>query len=49
VSDTEDFVTCACIQRGFASSAQDAVTFGANEPLLAHYERELNQLVADQR
>ena len=45
VTDTEDFVTCAGIQRGFASSAQDAVTFGANEPLLAHYERSLNQLV----
>lgn len=49
VTDTEDFVTCAGIQRGFASGAQDVVTFGANEPLLAHYERELNQLVERQR
>jgi nitrite reductase/ring-hydroxylating ferredoxin subunit len=45
VTDTEDFVTCAGIQRGFASGAQDVVTFGANEPLLAHYERNLNRLV----
>ena len=48
VTDSEDFVTCAGIQRGFESGAQEHITFGTNEPLLAHYERELtNLLVAD--
>jgi len=47
VTDTEDFVTCAGIQRGFASGAQDAITFGANEPLLVHYERNLNRLLEE--
>lgn len=45
VTDTEDFVTCASIQRGFASGAQTHLTFGRNEPLLAHFERELTALV----
>ncbi len=45
VTDTEDFVTCAGIQRGFASGAQRHITFGTNEPLLAHYERELSSLL----
>jgi phenylpropionate dioxygenase-like ring-hydroxylating dioxygenase large terminal subunit len=47
VTDTEDFVTCAGIQRGFSSGAQDVITFGANEPLLAHFERNLNELVGN--
>lgn len=47
VTDTEDFVTCAGIQRGFESGAQEHITFGTNEPLLAHYERELTNLLAD--
>ena len=46
VTDTEDFVTCAGMQRGFESGAQRVITFGANEPLLAHYERSLNELLA---
>lgn len=46
VTDTEDFVTCAGIQRGFESGAQDHITFGTNEPLLAHYERELTGLLS---
>lgn len=45
VTDTEDFVTCASIQRGFGSGAQTHLTFGRNEPLLAHYERELTNLL----
>jgi phenylpropionate dioxygenase-like ring-hydroxylating dioxygenase large terminal subunit len=47
VTDTEDFVTCAGIQRGFESGAQEHITFGTNEPLLAHYERELTNLLGD--
>lgn len=45
VTDTEDFVTCAGIQRGFESGAQEHITFGTNEPLLAHYERQLTELL----
>ena len=47
VTDTEDFVTCAGIQRGFASGAQTHLTFGRNEPALQHYERSLDEMVAD--
>lgn len=46
VTDTEDFVTCAGIQRGFVSAANTHITFGRNEPLLAHFERELTGLVS---
>ena len=35
----EDFATGEGIQRGFLSGAQDHVTFGRNEPALAHYEK----------
>ncbi len=45
VTDTEDFVTCAGMQRSFESEAQSHITFGRNEPLLAHFERELSRLV----
>lgn len=45
VTDAEDFVTCAAIQRGFATGAQDHLTYGRNEPLLAHYERSLTELL----
>jgi len=47
VTDTEDFVTCAGMQRGFEAGAQEFITFGTNEPLLAHYERELTALLRE--
>lgn len=45
VTDTEDFATAAGIQRGYRSGAQDAVTFGRNEPALQHYHRSLLDLL----
>lgn len=45
VTDTEDFVACAAMQRGFASGAQDHLTFGRNEPLLQHFEKEVAGLL----
>ena len=47
VTDTEDFVTCAGIQRGFEAEAQDHITFGRNEPALAHYDRSLDELLEE--
>jgi phenylpropionate dioxygenase-like ring-hydroxylating dioxygenase large terminal subunit len=41
--DAEDFPLCESIQRGFYSGAQDYVTYGRNEPSLAHYHRSLRQ------
>lgn len=46
VTDEEDFVTCAGMQRGFEARAQEHITFGSNEPLLGHYERNLTELLA---
>ncbi len=48
VTDTEDFVTCAGMQRGFMSGAQDHITFGANEPTLQHFHQSFEKLLADQ-
>ena len=45
VTDAEDFVACAAMQRGFASGAQDHLTFGRNEPLLQHFEKEVAGLL----
>ena len=45
VTDTEDFATAAGIQRGYHSGAQEAVTFGRNEPALQHYHRSLLELL----
>jgi hypothetical protein len=44
VTDTEDFVMCEQIQAGFRSGAQEAITFGRNEPGLIHYHRSLERL-----
>jgi phenylpropionate dioxygenase-like ring-hydroxylating dioxygenase large terminal subunit len=41
--DAEDFPVCLDIQRGFAAQAQQHMTFGRNEPALAHYHRSLRQ------
>ena len=42
----EDFPTGEGIQAGFAAGAQDHVTYGRNEPALAHYERMVAAAVA---
>ncbi len=41
--DAEDFPVCLDIQRGFGAGAQPHITFGRNEPALAHYHRSLRQ------
>ena len=43
--ETEDFPLGEDIQRGFHSGAQDAITFGRNEPSLAHYHRSMKQAI----
>ena len=37
----EDFAMARTIQAGFASGAQDFVTFGRNEPALQHFHGSL--------
>jgi phenylpropionate dioxygenase-like ring-hydroxylating dioxygenase large terminal subunit len=37
--EMEDFPTCEGMQKGFGSGAQDAITFGRNEPALQHYHK----------
>ena len=46
VVETEDFPTGETIQFGFASGAQDHVTYGRNEPSLAHFETAVSQALA---
>ena len=41
--ELEDFPLGEDIQRGFHSGAQDHITFGRNEPCLAHYHRSIKQ------
>jgi hypothetical protein len=41
--DEEDFPVCLDIQRGFAAGAQQHITFGRNEPALAHYHRNVRR------
>lgn len=41
--DAEDFPLSETIQRGFYSGALDYVTYGRNEPSLAHFHRSLRQ------
>ncbi len=43
--DQEDFPLGEAIYRGYASGAQDAVTYGRNEPGLIHYHRVLRQAI----
>jgi phenylpropionate dioxygenase-like ring-hydroxylating dioxygenase large terminal subunit len=43
--DTEDFPVCQDIQRGFTSGAQTHITFGRNEPALAHYHHGIQEAV----
>ncbi len=46
VTDSEDFETCAGIQRGFASGAHDTIVFGRNEPALQHFHTSLDGLLS---
>jgi phenylpropionate dioxygenase-like ring-hydroxylating dioxygenase large terminal subunit len=41
--EDEDFPLGEDIQRGFHSGAQDHITFGRNEPCLAHYHRSIKE------
>ena len=43
----EDFPTGESIQAGFAAGANEHVTFGLNEPALAHFETMVNRYVAE--
>jgi hypothetical protein len=43
--DEEDFPVCLDIQRGLGSGAQTHITFGRNEPALAHYHRNIQEAV----
>ncbi|MPY94862.1 MAG: Rieske (2Fe-2S) protein, partial [Acidimicrobiia bacterium] len=45
VTDTEDFIMCEQIQTSFRSGAQEAITFGRNEPALIHFHRSLDELL----
>ena len=45
VSD-EDFPTGEAIQFGFLSSAQSHMTYGRNEPALAHFEKAVTAALA---
>jgi phenylpropionate dioxygenase-like ring-hydroxylating dioxygenase large terminal subunit len=39
--EMEDFPTCEGMQKGFSSGAQDAITFGRNEPALQHFHKSI--------
>lgn len=43
--EEEDFPVCLDIQRGLGSGAQTHITFGRNEPALAHYHRNIQEAV----
>jgi len=45
--ENEDFPTCEGMQRGFRSGAQDAITFGRNEPALQHYHRSIRAALGE--
>ena len=47
VTDTEDFVLCEQIQKGFYAGAQESIIFGRNEPGLAHYHRGLAEALGE--
>jgi phenylpropionate dioxygenase-like ring-hydroxylating dioxygenase large terminal subunit len=44
--EMEDFPTCEGMQKGFASGAQDAITFGRNEPALQHFHKNVTAALA---
>jgi phenylpropionate dioxygenase-like ring-hydroxylating dioxygenase large terminal subunit len=45
--EKEDFPLSEGIQRGFYSGAQDAITFGRNEPSLQHFHKSVKAALAD--
>jgi phenylpropionate dioxygenase-like ring-hydroxylating dioxygenase large terminal subunit len=44
--ELEDFPTCEGMQIGFRSGAQDAITFGRNEPALQHFHKSIRAALA---
>lgn len=44
--EMEDFPTCEGMQKGFGSGAQDAITFGRNEPALQHFHKSIRAALA---
>jgi phenylpropionate dioxygenase-like ring-hydroxylating dioxygenase large terminal subunit len=44
--EMEDFPTCEGMQKGFSSGAQDAITFGRNEPALQHFHKSIKAALA---
>ncbi|HYM73563.1 MAG TPA: SRPBCC family protein [Stellaceae bacterium] len=44
--EKEDFPTCEGMQLGFGSGAQDAITFGRNEPALQHFHKSITAALA---
>jgi len=44
--EMEDFPTCEGMQKGFVSGAQDAITFGRNEPALQHFHKSVTAALA---
>src|SRR3984957_2139226 len=44
--EMEDFPTCEGMQKGFGSGAQDAITFGRNEPALQHFHKNITAALA---
>ena len=44
--EMQDFPTCEGMQKGFLSGAQEAITFGRNEPALQHFHRSVTAALA---
>lgn len=44
--EMQDFPTCEGMQNGFLSGAQQAITFGRNEPALQHFHRSVGEALA---
>jgi phenylpropionate dioxygenase-like ring-hydroxylating dioxygenase large terminal subunit len=44
--EEQDFPTCEGMQKGFYSGAQDAITFGRNEPALQHFHKSVKASLA---
>jgi hypothetical protein len=44
--EMEDFPTCEGMQIGFKSAAQEAITFGRNEPALQHFHKSITAALA---
>jgi len=44
--EEQDFPTCEGMQKGFYSGAQDAITFGRNEPALQHLHKSVTAALA---